>query len=192
MHLRYHPLTQHPSQSTLFSLAVYSISRSFLATTVYRSELPSSTDFKFHPFQSLGQLLTVYKLHVQYESEQVAEKRRRKLEDAEKRKEFMRAHGVEPGFLTGSWMEKFGTVEGDRVREGLAAEREARVAVEEGSPVANGGGEDEALRGQVQSSAQIRRSDARRVEEMKRVAGQGGVVDDGTERRKPRRWLGIW
>ena len=39
------------------------------------------------------------------------------MADVDKRKEFMRAHGVEPGFLTGSWMEKFGTVEGDQARQ---------------------------------------------------------------------------
>lgn len=31
----------------------------------------------------------------------------------------MREHGVEPGFLTGTWMEKFGTVEGDQAREAM-------------------------------------------------------------------------
>lgn len=61
-------------------------------------------------------------MHVAYESEKVAEKRRRKMDDAQKRKEFMREHGVEPGFLTGSWMDKFGTEEGDKWK----AEREAK------------------------------------------------------------------
>ena len=50
-------------------------------------------------------------------------KRRRKLEDVQKRKEFLREHGVEPGFLTGSWMDKFGTLEGDEAK--VAAEAEA-------------------------------------------------------------------
>lgn len=77
-----------------------------------------------------------------HESELVAEKRRKKLEDAEKRKQFMRAHGVEPGFLTGSWMEKFGTVEGDAAREAMQkrmeAERERKaVGADEQSPIAD-------------------------------------------------------
>jgi len=56
-----------------------------------------------------------------------------------KREEFLRAHGVEPGFLTGSWVDKFGTVEGDRAREKAKAEREGVVHVvdrEVESPVA--------------------------------------------------------
>jgi len=56
-----------------------------------------------------------------------------------KREEFLRAHGVEPGFLTGSWVDKFGTVEGDKAREKERAEREGNanaVDREMQSPVA--------------------------------------------------------
>ena len=113
-------------QLVLTSLTLYSLSLSFHNSTAFRSELPSSSDWLSHPFQSLSQFISVYKLHVAYESEKVAEKRRKKIEDADKRKEFLRAHGVEPGFLTGSWMEKFGTVEGDQAREAL----EKRLAEE--------------------------------------------------------------
>lgn len=76
-----------------------------------------------------------------HESELVAEKRRRRIEDAEKRKEFLRVHGVDPGFLTGSWMEKFGTVENDQAREALRTRAEKEQRQEEAgsdgqSPVA--------------------------------------------------------
>lgn len=76
----------------------------------------------------------MYKLHVAHESEKVADLRRRKLEDVKKREEFLRAHGVEPGFLTGSWVDKFGTVEGDRAR--AKEKEEAGVDREMESPVA--------------------------------------------------------
>lgn len=185
---------------------MYSITRSFLATTIYASELPTRADFSSHPFQSLSQLLHVYKLHVSYESEQVAEKRRRKLEDAEKRKEFLRAHGVEPGFLTGSWMEKFGTVEGDRVREGLGEvarmERERDVegvdgvvvdgegVVGEGSPVAPAA---------VQAQGLPRTTDRGMGAPVNREEpsfadgeAQSESANARGEKRKRKLWLGIW
>ena len=76
-----------------------------------------------------------------HESEVVADKRRQKLEDAEKRKQFMRAHGVEPGFLTGTWMEKFGTIESDAAREAVRKKEEGDNAsqasgLDEQSPLA--------------------------------------------------------
>lgn len=78
-------------------------------------------------------------MHVAHESELVAEKRRRKIEDAAKRKEYLRAHGIEPGFLTGSWMEKFGTIEGDKAREAMYKQlEEERRQQEEGNVDAQG------------------------------------------------------
>ena len=128
-------------QGVLTSLAVYSITLSFVNNTAFRDDLPSKNDFTSHPIQSVKQWVHIYRLHIQHESEIVAEKRRKKLEDAEKRKEFMRAHGVEPGFLTGSWMERFGTVEGDAAREAMRKRIDEKKAAEAGvvdhqSPIA--------------------------------------------------------
>jgi hypothetical protein len=166
-------------QSTLTFLAMYTFTMSFLHTTIYRSQLPSSSDFMSHPFTSLGKALTVYKLHVAHESEKVADKRRKKLEDAQKRKEFLKEHGVEPGFLTGTWMDKFGTMEGDAAkakREGLEAEAQAQSEVDAQSPVA------------VQA-----------LPEAHVVDGAVGrpVMGDGEEgprreRKKVKMWFGIW
>ena len=149
---------------------------SFLHTTPYRDQLPSSSDFFNHPFSAMGQFTDVYKRHVAYETELVASKRRKKLEDAQKRKEFLKEHGVEPGFLTGTWMDKFGTVEGDEAkakREGT----EGEIPNDMQSPVA-----------------------------LQAVGGDAvglvreGVVDSGVqgedqmqrERKKVKKWLGIW
>ena len=112
-------------QSTLTVLAGWAWGMSFLQTTIYRDQLPSWSDLFTRPFSSVIQFVQVYKLHVAHESEVVAQKRRRKLEDVEKRKEFLREHGVEPGFLTGSWMDRFGTVEGDRAKELEVAKQDA-------------------------------------------------------------------
>lgn len=96
----------------------------------------------------------------------MADRRRAKIEDAAKRKEFLRAHGVEPGFLTGSWMERFGTVEGDRARELLAQARDEE--------------EERAAREQDQEASPI-------------AADAGAAVTEVNERGpRPRRWLGLW
>lgn len=164
-------------------MAGYSMSLSFLSTTAYRSLLPSSADFFAHPLTSARQLIAVYKLHVAHESEKTAEKRRRRLDDVKKREEFMRAHGVEPGFLTGGWMDKFGTVEGDlakkrREEEGSASAVAAAAAQEE-SPVAAATTAASAMAAQGTGSVQ---------------EGEESVDWKGQreERRKPKMWLGIW
>lgn len=152
---------------------------SFLHTTIYRDQLPSSSDFFNRPFSSLVQFVDVYKLHVAHESEKVAEKRRKKQEDAQKRKEFLREHGVEPGFLTGTWMDKFGTVEGDQakaIREGKEQEADADVQ----SPVAM-----QAAAAGVGVGAPPAQSTLGQDEL------EGGEVS-GREKKKPKMWLGIW
>lgn len=163
-------------------MAGYSIALSFISTTAYRDMLPSSSDFFSHPLQSLGQFITVYKLHVAHESEKVAEKRRRKLEDVKKREEFMRAHGVEPGFLTGGWMGKFGTVEGDlakkqRAEQNLAGQETDR---EIESPVAM----QAVAAGPVQSGLSS--------PDLGVAAEQNQQQQQQQEKRKPKLWLGIW
>lgn len=136
----------------------------------------------------MGQFINVYKMHVAHESERVAEKRRMKMEDAVKRKEFLREHGVEPGFLTGSWMDKFGTVEGDKWK----AEREGRVyepdVPDTQSPVA-----DASIQG---PTAMVAGSVSAPLPEQGQ--GQDFIPQDEEaqlprpERRKVKKWLGIW
>lgn len=112
----------------------------------------------------------------------MAQKRRKKLEDVEKRKEFLREHGVEPGFLTGSWMERFGTVEGDVARERMVRdERERQVlagvvplVVDEASPKAG-------VVAEAVSGGEV-------------LDGAGGAVEARQEKpKKPlKMWFGIW
>jgi len=152
---------------------------SFLHTTIFRAQLPSSSDFFSHPLSSISRFFQVYKLHVAHESEKVAAKRRRKLDDAQKRKEFLKEHGVEPGFLTGTWMDKFGTVEGDQakaVREGKEQDVEAEADAQ--SPVA-------AMQSAM-IAGDVALSGAEQGQQM------GGEEPERRERKKPKMWLGIW
>lgn len=163
-------------------MAGYSIALSFISTTAYRDMLPSSSDFFSHPLQSLGQFITVYKLHVAHESEKVAEKRRRKLEDVKKREEFMRAHGVEPGFLTGGWMDKFGTVEGDLAKKQRAEQNQAGQEVDREieSPIA------------MQAAAAGPAQGGLSAPDLGTAAEQSQRQQQQQEKRKPKLWLGIW
>ncbi len=112
----------------------------------------------------------------------VAERRRRKQEDVKKREEFLRAHGVEPGFLTGSWMDRFGTVEGDIAKKEKAEEARKRRELEER--------EEEGM-----GSAEVVEAMAAPVAEgMATVGGRvegGDHMGEGLEQRK-KKWLGIW
>lgn len=182
--------------STLFFLAAYSMIGSFLHTTIYRDQLPPAKGLLSHPFKTLSQFFQVYKMHVAYETEQVAEKRRMKLEDAAKRKEFLREHGVEPGFLTGSWMDKFGTVEGDKWK----AERAKKL----------GGGDHNRM--EESSSEDMSPVDPRLAGPMAMAAGSVGAgipadgngsaqdfdgevpsdAKQGREKKKLKMWFGIW
>lgn len=163
------------------------MSSSFLHTTIYRDKLPEWSDLLSHPFHTVSQFGAVYKLHVAHESEKTAQKRRLKMEDAQKRKEFLREHGVEPGFLTGSWMDKFGTVEGDKWR----AEREGRKFEEQSndgqSPV------DATIQGPVavtagSTGAQIPDQGRRQAASAK----DDGPAQPPLEKKKVKMWLGIW
>ncbi len=70
--------------------------------------VPAASTFWAQPVSYLRQVLAVYRLHVEHTSAETAEKRRRKVEDAQKRKEFRRQLGLEsprPGTEAGSGTE---------------------------------------------------------------------------------------
>lgn len=86
-----------------------------------------------------------------------------KVEDAEKRRQFMRAHGVEPGFLTGSWLDQLGMEEGRHVV---------------GQPRSDGGGGGEDEEGQIKGA---------------RGMGEEQLKGEKPRIEKKRKvWLGIW
>lgn len=58
-----------------------------------------------HPFSYLGRWWEVYRLHVEHVSAETAERRKARVDDAEKRKEYRKAHGIEDQEkkMLGSW-----------------------------------------------------------------------------------------
>ncbi|KAF2862861.1 hypothetical protein K470DRAFT_168364 [Piedraia hortae CBS 480.64] len=85
------------SMSVLISLCVTLWVQDFLLNTPYRDLLPPKSMIFAHPIRFLGRWFEVYGMHVRYVSDQTAERRRRKLEDVEKRAAYRKAHGIETG-----------------------------------------------------------------------------------------------
>ncbi|KAF2145787.1 uncharacterized protein K452DRAFT_244126 [Aplosporella prunicola CBS 121167] len=79
----------------LLTLAFSTFTLNFVHTTPYAALLPSRSDFLAHPLRSLRQALAVYKMHAEHVSAETAERRKRKVDDIDKRNEFKRAHGID-------------------------------------------------------------------------------------------------
>ncbi|OCK87273.1 uncharacterized protein K441DRAFT_623398 [Cenococcum geophilum 1.58] len=92
------------SLSTLFSLAFTAFAINFTQTTPYGDLLPSRSDFLSHPFASTSKFIEVYKMHTVYISAQTAERRKKKVEDVQKRAEYRKAHGLDKEEGFGGWM----------------------------------------------------------------------------------------
>ena len=84
-----------PRQFVLLSLAFSTFALNFVHTTPYAALLPARADFLSHPFRALRQALDVYKMHAEHVSAETAERRKRKVDDIDKRNEFKRAHGID-------------------------------------------------------------------------------------------------
>ncbi|KAI1769623.1 hypothetical protein GGR53DRAFT_8972 [Hypoxylon sp. FL1150] len=81
---------------TLTSLAVYTFIENFKAKSPFADMIPPISEFPRHPFQYMGVLVDVMRLHEEHESALTAEKRRVRVEDVTKRNEYRKAHGMEP------------------------------------------------------------------------------------------------
>ncbi|KAK5019765.1 hypothetical protein BJ546DRAFT_928732 [Cryomyces antarcticus] len=91
---------------TLFSLAGFVFVKNFTTTTVYKDMLPENREFYSHPFRFLRTYFEVYKLQVAYTSAETADRRRRKVEDVQKRNEYRKAHGLDQSQGLGGWTAK--------------------------------------------------------------------------------------
>lgn len=87
-------LTQF-EQSILTTLATFTFTTNFKATSPFAHLLPPWSGLLTHPIDTISQALHVYRMHVQHESMRVREQRHRRIEDAEKRRQFRVAHGLE-------------------------------------------------------------------------------------------------
>lgn len=115
-------------QGTLTTLATFTFTTNFKATSPFAHLLPSWSDLLTHPIDTISQAMHVYRMHVQHESMRVREQRHRRVEDAEKRRQYRIAHGLEEG------PEK---KEGEAAAEG--ADEQSPVAVDVATDVAGAG-----------------------------------------------------
>ncbi|KAJ9648007.1 hypothetical protein H2199_001784 [Coniosporium tulheliwenetii] len=79
------------------------------------------TWISLHPIQYLTQFKEVYKMHTAYITAETQERRRRKVEDVQKRAEYRKAHGLESEQGLGGWTAK---KEGEEMGPALAEERD--------------------------------------------------------------------
>lgn len=82
----------------LTSLATFTFTTNFKRTSPFAHLLPPWSALLSHPIDTISQAVSVYKMHVQHESMLARERRQRRIEDAEKRRRYRIAHGLEePG-----------------------------------------------------------------------------------------------
>ncbi|KAL3439421.1 hypothetical protein BDV09DRAFT_2007 [Aspergillus tetrazonus] len=79
----------------LTSLATFTFTTNFKATSPFAHLLPPWSALLSHPIDTISQALSVFRMHVQHTSVETREKRMRAVEDAEKRRQFRIAHGLE-------------------------------------------------------------------------------------------------
>ncbi|RHZ57081.1 uncharacterized protein CDV56_102577 [Aspergillus thermomutatus] len=83
------------AMGVLTSLATFTFTTNFKHTSPYAHLLPPWSALLTHPIDTIGQALTVFRMHVQHNSMETREKRLKRVEDAEKRRQYRIAHGLE-------------------------------------------------------------------------------------------------
>ncbi|KAK2746824.1 hypothetical protein FQN57_002866 [Myotisia sp. PD_48] len=83
------------SMSVLFSLATFTFTTNFKRTSPYAHLLPAWSQLLTSPFSTIGQFFSVMKMHAEHGSLITSEKRKRRVDDVDKRREYRIAHGLE-------------------------------------------------------------------------------------------------
>jgi len=82
-------------QGTLVLLASFTAYENWKRATVFRFQLPDASAFLSHPLASASQAYEVWRMDVARTSAETAEKRRRVVEDVQKRSTYRKANGLE-------------------------------------------------------------------------------------------------
>ncbi|KUI58745.1 hypothetical protein VP1G_06009 [Cytospora mali] len=94
------------TMGTLASLAIFTIVENFKRTTPFADMLPSGSDYREQPLESMRTLYEVWHLTQLHNSTIVAEKRKKSVDDVAKRAEYRKAHGLEQSGGLGNWTTK--------------------------------------------------------------------------------------
>ena len=172
-------------QGTLTLLAVITLTQTFLKTSPYAHLLPPVSSLPFHPISYVRESLSVIKLHIDYTTAQANESRQQKILDAQKRRLYRRAHGMEDlNAAEEQGIDVRGLVPWDDGLTNAERERGGREEVLTGRDVV-------AMGGQVGDDVN---EFARRLNE-RREKGEEGEEIEQVQREPPKKrklWLGIW
>ncbi|KAL8710324.1 MAG: hypothetical protein Q9220_005094 [cf. Caloplaca sp. 1 TL-2023] len=160
--------------TVLFSLSIFVFLENFHRTTPFIDMLPPGKDFWSHPLSFIATYGHVYKLHTDHISAETAERRKKKVDDVQKRSRYRQAHGLETeGF--GGW-----TVKSNAESLGPVIPTQASAigtTVPSSESGANGSTSD--------------RTD--QATDGQRDADPSTVLNFERQKRPPvKRWLGIW
>lgn len=86
------------------SLAVFTFVENFKHTSPFAHMMPAASDFVYHPIDTMSQIVEIIRLSEAHNTAIVAEKRKRRVDDVEKRNEYRKAHGLPDtrGFFGGT------------------------------------------------------------------------------------------
>lgn len=83
------------SMGVLMSLATFTFTENFKRTSPFAHLLPGWSGLLTSPISTISQVISVWKMHVQHTSMIARENRHKRVEDAEKRRQYRIAHGLE-------------------------------------------------------------------------------------------------
>ena len=94
------------SQSTLFTLAGIVWISNFKRNSPFADMLPHWTQLFVHPIKFTRTCVEVLRLNAAHVTAETQERRKRKVEDVQKRSAYRKAHGLEKDEGFGGWMAK--------------------------------------------------------------------------------------
>ncbi|KAI9799292.1 MAG: hypothetical protein M1833_004170 [Piccolia ochrophora] len=114
------------TMGTLSLLAIFTFFTNFRRTSPFSHMLPPPREIFSHPISFLSSYVEVFKLHTAHTSAETAERRKRKVDDVQKRDRYRKAHGLDQNQGFGGW-----TARSDSESLGPALPTDAR----QGAPV---------------------------------------------------------
>lgn len=87
-------------------MAAFVFITNFKRDSPFADMLPHWSQFFVHPIRSTGTLFEVLRLHQAHVTAETQEKRKRKVEDVQKRSAYRKAHGLEKDEEFGGWTAK--------------------------------------------------------------------------------------
>ncbi|EXJ90851.1 hypothetical protein A1O1_03956 [Capronia coronata CBS 617.96] len=190
------------TMGTLTFLAIITMTESFVKTSPYAHLLPPLSSLPFHPITFFRESLAVVRLHIDYTTEKANESRQQKILDAQKRRLYRRAHGMEnldaeeeQGIdVRGLVPWDDGLTNKERARGGRDVVLTGRDVIEMGGTVGDDVTEF-AKRVQEEQRQQHQHQQQTETGEAASAAPVPAVQDAEQQSQPPRKrklWLGIW